>query len=330
METPSVEADPQAGKVVKVRFRAVRADLTLVAVVIIWGATFVSVQNAIDEIPIHSFHVLRFGIATLALLPLLLWRRPRKKSLGSTAVLWKAGLLAGLSLWLGYSFQTTGLLHTTPSHSGFLTGMAVIFVPLLGWWLLRQKLQKRVFLGVSLAALGLALMTLGGSSTIDRPPPEPDVAFGDLLTLVCAVAFAFQIIVKARWAAQLSALSLTLVELFTVFLLSLIAAVVLEEIPDPRQLSAQVWGAVLLTGLFATALAFLAQSWAQSTTTAVRTAVIFAFEPVTAATFSWLLVGEVLSGWAVLGGMLILAGILRTEIGENEIGANEIGDGQKR
>ncbi|MDE0960977.1 MAG: DMT family transporter [Planctomycetota bacterium] len=297
---------------------AVRADLTLIVVVVIWGATFVSVQNAIDEIPVHSFHVLRFGIATIALLPLLLFRRRRKESIGSPALLWKAGFLAGLSLWLGYSFQTTGLLHTTPSHSGFLTGMAVVIVPLLAWWLLGQKLEKRVVLGVSIAAAGLALLTLGGSSTIERPPTEPDAGYGNLLTFGCAVAFAFQIIVKARWAAQLSALSLTLVELFTVFLLSLAAALVLEEIPDPRALSDQVWGAVLLTGLLATAFAFLAQSWAQSTTTAIRTAVIFAFEPVTAATFSWLLIGEVLSGWAVLGGMLIIAGMLRTEIGDRE------------
>ena len=99
------------------------------------------------------------------------------------------------------------------------------------------------------------------------------------------------------------------------FGLSVAAALMLEEFPDPRNLSGTVWGAVLLPGLLATAFAFLVQTWAQRTTTAVRTAVIFAFEPVTAAIFSWWLVGEVLPPWAVFGGVLIVAGMLRTELG---------------
>lgn len=326
MLTPSIEADPRAGKVVRVQSRAFRADLTLIVVVIIWGATFVSVQKAIDEIPVHCFHVLRFGLATLVLLPMLWIRRPRKVQKPPLGLLWKAGCLAGLCLWGAYSLQTTGLLHTTPSHSGLLTGTAVVIVPVLAFLILRQPLEKRVVMGVSMAAIGLALLSLGGPSTSEAPPPDPNIPYGDLLTFGCAICFAFQIIVKARWASQLSSLALTIVELGTVFLLSLAAALLLEEIPDPATLSNQVWGAVLLTGVLATAFAFLAQSWAQQTTTAIRTAVIFSFEPVTAACFSWLLIGEVMSGWAVLGGMLIIGGMLRTVIGADEKTDSELAE----
>lgn len=297
-----------------------KADLALILVVIIWGTTFVAVQRAIGEIPVHSFHVLRFGVATVVLLPLLFLKRSKnpRSSSQPDGLLLKAGFLAGFCLWLSYCFQTTGLLYTTPSHSAFLTGMAVVIVPILSFILLKEKLETRAIVGVSMAAVGLAFLTFGGEVKVEEPPPQPNILKGDLLTLGCTVAFAFQIIVKARWASQLSALKLTIVELTTVFLLSLIAAFLLEDFQDPRSLSATVWGAVLLTGLLGTAFAFLVQTWAQKTTTAVRTAVIFAFEPVTAAIFSWWLVGEVLPPWAVFGGVLIVGGMLRTELGRNQ------------
>ena len=295
---------------------AQKADLSLVLVVIVWGTTFVAVQRALEEIEVHSFHVLRFGIATLALLPLWLFLKPAPHS-GSPAprgLLLKVGFLAGFCLWLSYTLQTTGLLHTTPARSGFLTGMAVVIVPVLAFLLLRERMEKRAIIGVSMAAAGLAFLAFGPEGTVDQPPQLPDIPRGDLLTFGSAIAFAFQIIVKARWASQLSALKLTIVELTTVFLLSLSAALLLEDFPDPTNLSATFWGAVLLTGLLATAFASLAQTWAQRTTTAVRTAVIFAFEPVTAAIFAWLVIGEVLSGWAVFGGVLIVGGVLRTSL----------------
>ncbi len=294
-----------------------KADLALILVVVVWGTTFVAVQTALAEISVHSFHVLRFGVATAALLPLLLMRKSGSsdRQPATSGLLFKAGFLAGFSLWLSYCFQSFGLLYTTPSHSGFLTGMAVVIVPVLAFLILKDKLEKRALIGVSMAAVGLAFLTFGGEVIVEKPPPQPDILKGDLLTLGCAIAFAFQIIIKARWASQLSPLKLTIVELTTVFVLSLTAALLLEEIPDPRSLSFTVWGAVLLTGLLATAFAFLVQTWAQRTTSAVRTAVIFAFEPVTAAIFSWWLIGEVLPPWAVFGGVLIIGGMLRTELG---------------
>ena len=294
-----------------------RANFALFLVVVVWGATFVSVQKAIEEIPVHSFHVLRFGIASAILLPMLLLRgrQKNKYSTEDKKILWKAGLLTGVSLWLGYTFQTTGLLYTTPAHSGFLTGLSVIVVPLLAFLFLKNRLESKVLFGVFLAAMGLACMAFGGEAQLVDPPAQLDVARGDMITFGCTIAFAFQIIFKARWASRVSALAMTTIEIGTVFLLSLIAALTLENIPDISQLSSKVWSAVALTGILATALAFLVQSWAQKSTTAVSTAVIFAMEPVTAAAFSWWLIGEKLSLLAIAGGALIIIGMLVAELG---------------
>ena len=297
--------------------KARRAELGLFLVVVVWGATFVTVQKAIEEIPVHSFHVLRFGVASLILLPLLFISRIRRgqPAKSDPRILWKAGLLTGLSLWFGYTCQTTGLLYTTPAHSGFLTGLSVVVVPPLALLFLREKMNQGVIIGVLLAAAGLGLMTLGGEAQLTDPPENLDIVRGDMISFGCTIAFAFQIIFKARWASKVSALALTTIEIGTVFVLSLIAALTLEEIPNYSELSMTVWGAVALTGILATAVAFLIQSWAQKSTTAVSTAVVFAMEPVMAALFSWWLIGELLSWTAAFGGLLMIAGMLTAELG---------------
>ena len=307
----------RAGKGRKLISKARRAEFALFLVVVVWGATFVMVQKAIEEIPVHSFHVLRFGVASLILLPILLIRRMRSKSENpkNSRLLWKAGLLTGVSLWIGYTSQTTGLLYTTPAHSGFLTGLAVVVVPPLAFIFLKERMDRGVLAGVLLAAAGLGMLTFGGEAQLDDPPENLDIVRGDMISFGCTIAFAFQIIFKARWAPQLSALALTTVEIATVFVLSVIAALALEEIPDYKQLSMTVWGAVALTGILATAIAFLIQSWAQKSTTAVSTAVVFAMEPVAAALFSWWLIGELLSWTAAFGGVLMIAGMLVAELG---------------
>ena len=176
-------------------------------------------------------------------------------------------------------------------------------------------MNRGVLSGVLLAAAGLGLMTFGGEAQLNDPSPKLDIVRGDMISFGCTIAFAFQIIFKARWASQLSALALTTVEIGTVFLLSLIAALTLETIPDYTQLSMTVWSAVALTGILATAAAFLIQTWAQKSTTAVSTAVVFAMEPVMAALFSWWLIGELLSWTAACGGLLMIIGMLTAELG---------------
>lgn len=284
------------------------ADLLLLLVTAIWGGTFVMVQDAVAVYPVFAFLALRFSLASLVFLPALVHRRRGTlpvipSSLTSRARALLPGLLIGFMLFAGYSFQTYGLRWTTPAKAGFITGLSVVFVPLGSALFLRQRPTRPAWMGVGLATVGLALLTLNA---------EMRVAVGDLLVLGCAMAFAAHVLLVGHFAPRMSPLSLAAGQIGTVAILAFsFGLLVGGGIPWP---SATVWFAVAFTGLLATALAFGAQTMAQRFTSPTHTALIFATEPVFAALFSFLLIGEQLTTRALLGCGLILAGMLAAEI----------------
>ena len=298
--------------------RALWADAALLLVTAIWGGTFVMVKDAVAEYPVFGFLALRFGLAALVLLPFVVLRlrsrvftggarsRARRARKASTPVSWGslAPLLLGLALFAGYAFQTTGLALTTPAKAGFITGLGVVMVPLASAVLLGQPPSRAVWLGVVMATAGLALLTLDSSLAAN---------IGDLLVLGGAASFAVHILLTGRYAPGHDPLQLLFGQVLTVAALSLVASLLFETRPGPP--SAQVWFAAAFTGLFATAVAFGVQTVAQRFTTATHTALIFAAEPVFAALFSFLLIGEVLGPRQLVGCGLILAGMVAAELG---------------
>ncbi len=287
------------------------ADLALLVVTAIWGLTFVMVRDAVLAYPVFAFLATRFALALVGLLPVLLWRRHYLRSVGRSPRLLRqlaAGALIGFALFAGYAFQTTGLLFTTPAKAGFITGLSVVIVPLLGVLFWRERLHPAVIGGVALALAGMGFLSLSG---MDAPLA---VNPGDLLVLVCAVSFAGQIVLVGRFAPRMNALVLTTAQIATVALLSAGISLVWEHPPiwPPR---GQPLFAALFTGLLATALAFAVQTAAQRFTTATHAALIFATEPIFAALGSYLFIGEVLSPSQWLGCGLILAGMLLAELG---------------
>ncbi len=281
-----------------------QADLSLAIVALVWGAKFVVVKRALADISAVYFLALRFAVATLCML-LIFWK-PLSKC-GRAAVgrgLW-GGALAGLFLWLGYMLQTFGLKYTSAGNSGFLTGLYIVLVPLISASLYRRWPQPRELTGIAIATVGMAVMTLPG---IGR---HFHVNRGDLLTIGCAIAFAFQLLLLGYYSQR---------EIFQAVALGQIACAALLSgcslLAEPPR---AVWSgypifAVALTAIFATALAFALQTWAQKYTTATRTALIFALEPVFALITAVLVGREPLTGAAVAGGALILAGILAVEL----------------
>jgi drug/metabolite transporter (DMT)-like permease len=210
-------------------------------------------------------------------------------------------------LFLGFAFQTTGLVYTTPSRSAFLTGLSVLLVPFVALALFRHWPRPPTLLGVGLAVVGLYQLTGGLQGTAS------ETWRGDLLTLGCAVAYAFQITLTERYAPRTKISALVATQLWTVTALSLVALAVgggarLEP-------TWSLWGAVAFCGLIASAAAILVQTWAQARTTAVRAALIFSMEPVFAAlTALW--VGEEMLGWRELvGGALIVLAVVVAEVG---------------
>jgi drug/metabolite transporter (DMT)-like permease len=279
--------------------QAALADLVLVLTTAIWGASFVVVHDAVRLADPFSFLALRFTVGALALTLV----DPR--GLGDRR-LWKPGILLGALLFAGFITQTAGLQFTTPSRSGFLTGLSVVLVPFIGLLLFRRWPTPPVLLGVVLAVTGLWLLT-GGLAGVHGP-----TAAGDGLTLLCAVAFGFYIVLLEPAARAFSSVPLVAVQLWTVVLLSLVALPFFSPHIEPGP---ALWAAILYTGMLSTAGCLLAQTWAQARTTAVRAALVFALEPVFAALYSVLLGREMLSARALSGGALIVLGIVAAELG---------------
>jgi drug/metabolite transporter (DMT)-like permease len=270
--------------------------LALIAVTAIWGVTFVQVKDAVAIYPLFAFLALRYGIATGAL---ALAGGVRVRTLGRSG--WIAGAVIGALLGLGIALQTAGLERTTVSSTGFITGLYVVFTPLFGLALFRTAVAVEVWLGVVFALAGLAMLS-------GVPVGTPG---GNLLVLASAAAQALQILAVERYASRYDAIALTLVEMAVCLVAFLAIALALGQLEVPH--GRTVWGALLVTGVFASALAYLIQIWAQRRISAARIAIVFSLETVFAGIFGFWLAGDRL-GWLGWGGCaLIFAGIVVAE-----------------
>jgi drug/metabolite transporter (DMT)-like permease len=268
----------------------------LVLVTAIWGVTFVQVKDAVAVYPLFAFLAVRFGIAALTLAGPA-W--PRLRALGGRG--WRAGAVLGSLLAAGYALQTAGLERTTVSSAGFITGLYVVFTPLLALALFRTRVGPGAAAGVALSTAGLALL-----SGVDTGRLA-----GDLLVLGGSAAYSLQIVLLERYASRYDPLAFTQAQMVAAFAGFAAVALALRQLEVPRGWT--VWGALLVTGVFASALGFLVQTWAQRRISATRTALAFALEPVWAGLFGYWLAGDRLGPVASLGCALIMAGIIVSE-----------------
>ena len=273
------------------------ADGALISVAAVWGLTFVTVKNAIALSPPFSFNFYRFTLAALIMLLFAIpkWKRFTKSTLG-------AGLILGLFLFAGYSLQTIGLLYTTASNAGFITGLSVVFVPLIGIFISKQLPGIGIVMGVVFATIGLAFISGGNVGSFN---------LGDILILFCAVSFALHIIFVGKFAPHHSTVWLVTIQIAIVAVLSGISSLFFEV--GANQFVPALWPALVITALLATCLAFFLQNHMQRFTSPSHTAIIFTTEPVFAAIFAVWLLKETLHTHAYWGGSLILAGMLLAE-----------------
>jgi drug/metabolite transporter (DMT)-like permease len=278
------------------------ADLALLVLTLFWGTTFLLVKNVLAGTSTGAFLALRFGVAASVLGAVWLVRRDPR-----TPGLLRHGLLLGVVMFAGFAFQTLGLLYTTPARSGFITGLSVLIVPFIARFVLRRGVPGFAWVGVGFALVGLLALTRPFGGTIDAA-----VRFGDLLTAVCAVTYALQIVYTSEWSPHHRLAPLVFLQVTTTLAGSL---VMLAFEPVRVSWTPALAGTVLFTGLVMTAGAFFVMAWAQRHTTAVRAALIFSLEPVGAALFSNLVGGEPLGFWDWTGGILIVAGVAVGELG---------------
>ena len=300
-----------------------KAHILLVLVTLVWGATFVQIKDALQDITPLLFNAVRITFASAML---ALYFRRELRAISRSALY--AGVLVGIPLWLGFSFQTTGLRLTTPSKSAFLTGFSVILVPVFLALFWRKKVNGWIVAGVFVAFVGLYLMTVpaGGGSGLNLET----INRGDLLTVGCAVMFAFQIILMGRAMRKHRFEAVATVEAITCAIL-MFATVPVVEHAHAVWSSRVIW-AILVTGLLGTGAAFTIQAWAQQFTPPTHTALIFLLEPVFAWITSYLLLHERLGMRAGVGALLILGGIIVSELKgsqkelEAEVGKEAISD----
>ena len=257
----------------------------------VWGWTFVLVKDAITLYPTLPFLAIRFTLAAVVM-ALVVHRLPDRRTLTLGAVI-------GAALAAGYLLQTVGLQYTSPGNAGLITGLFVVFTPLLER-LTGRAISGRTYLALALALAGTALLTGGGSARI---------GLGELLVVGCALAFALHIVLLSHWSPELPTAGLAMVQMVTAA--ALFTAGGLSSVRPP---SGEVWFAVAVTGVLASALGFFIQTWAQVHLTASRTALILATEPAWALAFSVVLAGQRLRPVQAIGAVLVLGAIAGHEL----------------
>ena len=285
------------------------ADLALAGIMAIWGSSFAILRALLGTAqgsPLALVAV-RMTLASALLTVYLALFRPQDLKALLRRDLLRDGLFAGALLGIGFLLQTEGLSRTTASRSGFLTGVLVVLVPLLEFALFRKRPSPPALLGVLLAFAGITALS---APWTDANAPT---LLGDTLTLGCAVVFAGQIVALGRIAPRHPVLPLLLLQLATTGALAALAGPLIEVqhlYGEPR-----LWLALVYLSLFATLLAFGVQTWAQKILPPVRVALLSSLEPVFAALWAALFIGERLTGRELFGGALIVIGVAVGEAG---------------
>ncbi|MCX8083878.1 MAG: DMT family transporter [Calditerrivibrio sp.] len=276
------------------------ADMLLVLISLIWGSTFIIVKQSLERVPPITFNAIRFTVASVLLLLIFLYR-PKKMN----KRVFIDGCILGLILFLTFTCQTMGLKFITASETGFITGLYLIFVPLIGFFVFRKRLDLKTGVAVVMAFVGLSMISFTG---------KVKVGIGEFLVLLNAFFVALHIIFVDYYARRDDVFALTSIQIFVLTVLSIGAAIILEGWGFTFRFDGEMVFAVLLTGVFATVVAFLIQTYAQRYTSPTKAAIIFTFEPLSSAFFAYFIGGEVLTRIQYLGAFLIFISMLMIEI----------------
>ncbi len=281
-------------------FRMKLAPWALLTVAMAWGWSFVIMKDAIARQSVNNFLFTRFVFGAVVMVLI----RPSVLKLLNKDLLLRAGT-AGIFLGFGYIFQTLGLARTGAAITGFVTGLYIVLTPLFAWLFLKEKINRFTWICIGVATVGLAFLSIHGFS----------VGFGELLVFVSAIFYALHIIALSQWSSGRDPYAMTVVQLTVCALLSGVASIPGGYSPPP---DAGVWGVVIFTAVFATAIAFIIQTWAQAHMTSTKVAVILTMEVVFAAIFSIIFGGESLTLQSAIGGILVVGAMYLIVIKESK------------
>lgn len=279
--------------------KQMKADIALLLVTVGWGASFILTKSSLTEVSAFNFLAIRFFLAFILSSVIFI-----KEMIKIDIKTFKYSIFLGVILFGTFAFQTMGLEFTSASKSAFITGFSVVLVPIFSALMMKISPAKKTIMSVILALVGLGMLTLNKSIS--------EINIGDLYTLICAILFAFYIIFVGKYTVDAKSIPLAVVQLGIVGLLSLITSFVFENPIIPT--NNQVWINIMILSIVCTSGAYIVQSVAQKFTSPTHTALIYTAEPVFAAIFSYFIFGEVLSSTGIVGAILILSGMLLTEV----------------
>ncbi len=286
--------------------KTIQSDLLLLLAAIIWGFAFVAQRAGMEHVGPFTFNGVRFTLGSLSLIPLLYFGKYAKTKTETrhhfNKLTIKGGLISGIVLFVAATLQQTGIVYTTAGKAGFITGLYVIFVPIIGLFI-RQKTNLNIWLGALLAAVGLYFLSINENFALE---------YGDSLVLLSAVFFAFHILVIGRYSSMVSAIKLSILQFATCSVLSLISAAFTEEIIFSGILDAAI--PILYGGVFSVGIAYTLQVVGQKNAHPSSASIILSLESLFAVIGGWLLLSEQMTTRGLFGCGLMLAGMVLAQI----------------
>ena len=278
--------------------KQVTADLMMLVVTICWGSSYLFTKIGLDSLGVYNLIFLRFGIAFI-LAALIFHKRILKADFKTI----KYSFMLGSILFFAFVFLNTGIQSTSVSNTGFLVSLSVVFVPIISAFFLKQKVEKRLMIGVFSALVGIGLLTLNS---------QLQLSLGDILCIICALFYSVHIIVTGKVTKNVDSISLGVWQLGFCGAWGLLFTLLFETPQLPQ--NTNVWSSILALSILCSALGFIVQTIAQQYTTATHAGLIFSLEPIFAAGFAFVFIGETLSIRGYIGASIVLLGILIAEI----------------
>ncbi len=286
-----------------IRKEIIKSDLILLVTALIWGLAFVAQRMGMEHIGPFTFNAIRFAMGAIVLLPFLFLMKGEKKERkqpapGDRDLLMRGGLIAGIVLFMGSSFQQYGIVYTTAGNAGFITSLYVIFTPILGLFV-GQRPGIKVWIGAFIATIGLYLLSVTGSFNIST---------GDLLVLISAFFYAIHVLVIGWLSPKFNSIKIALLQFFAVAVMSFVASYISEIMIWEQIRKAAI--PILYAGIFSTGLAFTLQIIGQRKTIPSHAAILLSFEAVFAVLGGWVILNESSTLRQIIGCVLMFVGII--------------------
>ncbi len=281
---------------------AFKSDFILLFVAVIWGFAFVAQRVGMEHVGPFTFNGIRFVLGCLSLLPIIFLQRKSSTGKDSHGLI-KSGIISGVFLFLGISFQQVGIVYTTAGKAGFITGLYVVFVPIFAFLFKQGRTNTATWIGAILACIGMYLLSVNKNMTMNK---------GDLLVLLSGICFAFHLIVIGKFTNRFNTAWLSLAQCIVCSVLSLLVAVIFETFILADILT--VAFPIIYGGVFSVGIAYSLQIYGQKNSPASHAAIILSLESVVAAIGGWFILNEILSGRGLFGCTLMLAGMLISQL----------------